>query len=255
MAEGLALVIEDSMTQANIVGRMLKDEDWDYVVARSLAECHDVLLQQRPNLIFVDVFLGEDNSLDHITQIRDRALDATIAIMTAGSRDASVDSTLKLARSTNVDYVLRKPFSRQQMRAIVESAQADASEGRKRKHALVIDDSHTVATLTAQTLSDNGYRVSIAHSMEEALDNEDIAHVDLIVSDIFMPGMGGLQGIRVIKSTWPNVRILAMSAGLDARVSSDRATSAAMAAGADAEIQKPFRPVELINTAIKLMAS
>ncbi|ESQ78346.1 response regulator [Asticcacaulis sp. YBE204] len=255
MAEGLALIIEDSMTQANIVGRMLQDEDWDFVVARSLAECHEVLMHQRPNLIFVDVFLGEENSLEHLTQIRERALDATIAVMTAGSRKESIDETLKLARNSKVDFVLRKPFSRPQLRSIVESAQADAAEGRRRKHALVIDDSHTVATLTAQILTDNGYRVSIAHSMEEALDNTDIAHVDLIVTDVFMPGMGGLQGIRVIKSTWDNVRILAMSAGLASRVSSDRATSAAVAAGADAEIQKPFKPVELINTAIHLMAS
>jgi len=255
MAEGLALIIEDSLTQANIVGRMLRDEDWDYVVARSLSECHDILLHQRPNLIFVDVFLGEENGLDHIAQIRDRALDATLAIMTAGTRGEAIEETLRLARNANVDFVLRKPFSRQQLRAIVESAQTDASEGRKRKHALVIDDSNTVASLTAQILSDNGYRVSIAHSMEEALENADIAHVDLIVSDIFMPGMGGLQGIRVIKSTWHNVRILAMSAGLDERVSSDRATSAALAAGADAEIRKPFKAVELINTTLSLMAS
>ncbi|MFT3995990.1 MAG: response regulator [Asticcacaulis sp.] len=255
MAEGLALIIEDSLTQANIVGRMLRDEDWDYVIARSLAECHEVLLHQRPNLIFVDVFLGQENGLEHISQIRDRALDATLAVMTAGSRDEAIEETLRLARRTNVDFVLRKPFSRPQLRAIVESAQADACEGGKRKHALVIDDSSTVATITAQILTDNGYRVSVAHSMEEALDNADIAHVDLIVSDIFMPGMGGLQGIRVIKSTWHNVRILAMSAGLGGRVSSDRATSAAMAAGADAEIQKPFKAVELINAALTLMAA
>ncbi|MGA9657481.1 MAG: response regulator [Asticcacaulis sp.] len=255
MAEGLALIIEDSMTQAQIIGRMLRDEDWDFVIARNLDECHRLLSQQRPSVIFVDIFLGEENSLDHLTAIRDMALEATIAIMTAGSRSEAIEDTLKAARKSKVDYILRKPFSQKQVRAIVESAQQDMQNGKRRKHALVIDDSSTVGTLTGQILSDNGYRVSIATSMEDALSNAEIAHVDLVVTDIFMPGMGGIQGIKIIKSEWPSIKILAMSAGLATRVSSERATSAAVKVGADAEIHKPFKPIELINMTIELMAS
>jgi CheY-like chemotaxis protein len=140
------------------------------------------------------------------------------------------------------------------LRAIAQSAFEATSEGRKRNHALVIDDSAMVARLAAQILSDNGYRVSTAQSMEQALADVDIAHVDLILSDIFMPGMGGLEGIKRIKAVWPKVRVVAMSAGLSERVSSERATSAAVRAGADAEIQKPFTPQALMNIIIDVMA-
>jgi len=255
MAEGLALIIEDSQTQAQIIGRMIADEDWSYVIAKSIEESHAVLLNQHPALIFVDIFLGTENSLAHLAGIRDMALESTIAVMTAGSRKEGLDEALSQARRAKVDFILQKPFYRNQVRAIVQSAQTDLSEGRRRLHALVIDDSHVVGTLTAQTLSDNGYRVSVVKSMEEALSNIDIAHVDLVVSDIFMPGMGGVQGIKIIKSTWPKVKVLAMSAGLTTRVSSQKATSAAVKVGADAEIQKPFTPGELISLTLELMAS
>ncbi len=254
MADGLALIIEDSNTQAQIIGRMLEGEDWSYVTAKTLEESLTILVRQRPSLIFVDVFLGDDNSLYHLEQLRDLAMDATMAVMTAGSRDEAIDETLNHARKAKVDYILRKPFTRKQMRAIVQAAYENMTEGKRRKAALVIDDSAVVGHLTAQILSDHGYRVTTALSMEQALGNADIAHVDLVVSDVFMPGMGGLEGIRRIKQAWPRVKVLAMSAGLETRITSERATSAAVKAGADAEIQKPFTPLELMNTVIDLVA-
>ncbi len=255
MAEGLALIIEDSFTQAQIIGRMLTDDDWQYLSTRTVAEGCQLLIRHRPSLVFVDIFLGEENGLACLPQIRDLAPDATIAVMTAGSHLEAIDETLNAARRANADYVLRKPFSRKQVRAIVQTAELDIAEGRRRRHALVIDDSQTVVMLTAQMLSDHGFRVSTAKSMEEALANVDIGHIDLAVCDIFMPGMGGIEGIKLIKSSWPEVRILAMSAGLETRVSPERATSAAVRAGADAEIQKPFKPLEFINTVIGILAA
>lgn len=254
MAEGLALIIEDSNTQAQIIGRMLEGEDWSFVTAKSLDDSLTILVRQRPSLIFVDVFLGEDNSLHHLEALRDLAPDATMAVMTAGSRSEAVDETLNHARKAKVDYILRKPFTRKQMRSIVQAAYENATEGKRRKAALVIDDSAVVGSITAQILSDHGYRTSTALSMEQALADTDIAHIDLIVSDVFMPGMGGLEGIRRIKSEWPKVKVLAMSAGLETRITSERATSAAVKAGADAEIHKPFTPLELMNTVIDLVA-
>ncbi|ESQ86555.1 response regulator [Asticcacaulis benevestitus] len=254
MANGLALIIEDSQTQAQIIGRMLADEDWTYVLAKTLEDAERVILQQHPTLLFVDVFLAEENTLPHLGRLRDLALEATVAVMTAGDRSEAIEETLNIARKAKVDYILRKPFSRNQLRAIVQSAEQDQAEGKHRFHALVIDDSPTAGKVTGQMLSDNGYRVSIVKSMEEALDNVDIAHVDLVLSDIFMPGMGGLAGIKIIKSTWPWVKILAMSGGLSNRITSGRATSAAVKAGADAEISKPFKSVELVHLTLEMMA-
>ena len=255
MANGLALIIEDSQTQAQIIGRMLEDEDWTYVLAKTLEDAERVIQQQHPALLFVDVFLGEENTLPHLGRLRDMALEATIAVMTAGDRREAIEETLNVARKAKVDYILRKPFFRNQLRAIVKSAEQDQAEGRHRLHALVIDDSQTVGTLTGQMLSDAGYRVSVVKSMEEALDNVDIAHVDLVLSDIFMPGMGGLAGIKIIKTTWPWVKILAMSAGLNTRISPERAVSAAVKAGADAEICKPFKAAQLVHLTLEMMAT
>ncbi len=255
MTEGLALIIEDSFTQSQIIARMLNDQDWRTVHARSLEEGLQAIIRHKPGLIFVDVFLGEDNSLSALPQIRELANDAAIAVMTAGNRAEDINHTLDEARRARADYVLQKPFSRKQIGAIVAAAEQDYAQGSRRRHALVVEDSQTVLKLTAQMLEDSGFRVSTAQSMEEALTNVDIGHIDVAVCDIFMPGIGGLEGIKRIKRSWPSVKVLAMSAGLGERISPERAVSAALQAGADAEISKPFTAMAFANAVAGLMVA
>ncbi len=81
--------------------------------------------------------------------------------------------------------------------------------------------------------------------MEEAFERVDIAHVDVVITDIFMPGMGGLKGMKSIKATWPRVKILAMSAGIEDRVSDTDALNATRRLGVDAQISKPFSADDL----------
>ncbi len=88
--------------------------------------------------------------------------------------------------------------------------------------------------------------------MEEALESVDIAHVDVVITDIFMPGMGGIEGIQVIKQTWPSVSLIAMSAGAEARLgktgaSNTQVLSAARYMGAHALLPKPFTSEDLTD--------
>jgi CheY-like chemotaxis protein len=120
------------------------------------------------------------------------------------------------------------------------------------KHILVVDDCRVVRKLATMALARQGYRISEARSMEEALESVDIAHVDIVVTDIFMPGMGGIEGIQVIKQTWPSVSLVAMSAGADPKTSKNpvgnaQVLSAARYMGAHALLPKPFTADDLTD--------
>jgi CheY-like chemotaxis protein len=110
----------------------------------------------------------------------------------------------------------------------------------------VVDDCRVVRKLSTGALAEKGYRISEARSMEEAFDRVDIAHVDIVITDIFMPGMGGIEGIQIIKGTWPEVSIIAMSAGAEEKkLATNQALSAAKHIGADALLPKPFTASDL----------
>jgi DNA-binding response OmpR family regulator len=82
------------------------------------------------------------------------------------------------------------------------------------RHILIVDDEPNVATSLGKVLehSDQGYRVSIVHSGEEALELLDHSPVDLLITDLRMPGITGLDLIRWVKASSPQTRTILITA-------------------------------------------
>jgi CheY-like chemotaxis protein len=115
----------------------------------------------------------------------------------------------------------------------------------KRKTILVIDDSSTIRAFVAGLLSKNGFQTLEAETMESVFADMARMHFDLAVIDIFMPGMGGIAGIAKVKECWPDIKIIAISAGVD-EMDRNRALKAATLQGADQALAKPFTDDEMI---------
>jgi DNA-binding NtrC family response regulator len=107
------LIIEDSATQARIIARMFAQQGCEVVTASSLTEARAQLDVTRFYLILADIFLGEDNVLDHMAELRERAPGTPIGIMSAGQRNdpVMIRTMLNKARREQADYLLPKPFS------------------------------------------------------------------------------------------------------------------------------------------------
>jgi len=73
------------------------------------------------------------------------------------------------------------------------------------KTILVVDDDEAIRTLLQEELSDEGYRVLIAGNAREALKKVQEKALDLVILDIRMPGMDGLEALP---------RILGLKEGL-----------------------------------------
>ena len=248
-----ALILEDSTTQARFIARMLERLGWHPVHCEDIASAGECLKTMTVDAMFLDIFIGTGNTLSHIDEFRAAAPLTPMVLMTAGTQSESVELTLDTARKSGADHVLRKPFNETAVENVLQAIGQDAEAGEKRKHVLVIDDSQTVRTIAYRGLSDAGYRVSEAPSMEAAFDNIDIAHVDLVLCDVFMPGMGGLMGMSQIKSTWPSVKIVAMSGGIPQQIREHDALQATRQVGADAQLVKPFSPHSLTALVDKVL--
>jgi class 3 adenylate cyclase len=110
------------------------------------------------------------------------------------------------------------------------------------RRVLVVDDEPQVRELLCDWLTVHGYHAVGARSGEEALELIGRRRFDLIVTDVMMPGISGIELCRRIKSdpatAFTPVIILTAVAELDARV-------AGLAAGADDFFAKPIQLVEL----------
>jgi two-component system, OmpR family, response regulator MprA len=108
-------------------------------------------------------------------------------------------------------------------------------------HILVVDDDPRITELLRRVLAYEGYSVAIAASGSEALDRALERPPDLVVLDIMLPGMDGLEVARRMRAAGDMVPILMLTAR-DAI--SDRVEG--LETGADDYLVKPFAPEELV---------
>ena len=83
---------------------------------------------------------------------------------------------------------------------------------------LVVDDHRTFADAIALAIGlERGFETRVAASGPEALDSIRREHPDVVLMDIQMPGMDGIEAIRRVRDVDPNAPILVLSAGVDDR--------------------------------------
>ncbi len=127
---------------------------------------------------------------------------------------------------------------------------------------LIIDDEPSVRRALRRVLEKFG------HEVDEAGDGAAGAilcasvHPDLVITDVIMPKMNGIDATKLIRESNPNVRILAISGGGNFEEQSYKpeaiTTSAYLAAaeraGADSVMTKPFDRAELMERVDALLA-
>ncbi|MEO8193453.1 MAG: ATP-binding protein [Gemmatimonadales bacterium] len=117
---------------------------------------------------------------------------------------------------------------------------------------LLVEDTEEVRRVAARILRRNGYRVLEAANGAEALslcDSEPVP-VDLIVTDIVMPTMGGAELAERIRKTQPDARILFTSGFTE-----NAAVRQSFMQPGEAFIEKPFTPASLAQKARELLDS
>jgi len=109
-------------------------------------------------------------------------------------------------------------------------------------HILLVDDDPRITDLLRRVLAYDGYSIAIAASGNEALHRTLERPPDLIVLDIMLPGLDGLEVAQRLRAAGDHVPILMLTAR---DLVADRVKG--LATGADDYLVKPFAPEELVS--------
>ncbi len=114
----------------------------------------------------------------------------------------------------------------------------DHSRGR----ILVVDDEPTIAEIVSRYIERAGYETRVAADGHAALAHASTWHPDLVVLDLMLPGIDGLEVMRLLRENGgPRVAVILLTAKGE---QSDRIDGLRL--GADDYVVKPFSPAELV---------
>lgn len=111
---------------------------------------------------------------------------------------------------------------------------------------LVIEDQSELRGLVAATLEEVGYHVLTATTGREASKAFAGAKVDLVLTDLLMPDRDGIEVIRELRESRPDLPVVAMSGG--GRIPAALYLKLARDLGAKAILEKPFSNQQLLLT-------
>ncbi|MGH6933713.1 MAG: response regulator [Dongiaceae bacterium] len=116
---------------------------------------------------------------------------------------------------------------------------------------MVIDDEPLVRATLKAILMDAGYDVTVAANGRDGLRQLGARRVDLVVTDILMPEMEGIETIRAIRRRHPDVKIVAISGGVG--VEGSQLLDSAGKLGAHQILAKSSVPDQIVGTVEALL--
>lgn len=165
-----------------------------------------------------------------------------------------------ICRELNIAGYLTKPIPAADVRGAVEAVIGGPSpldltvlvtkhwlrERRRHLNILVVDDSPTHRIVARRILERRGHRISVAENGPEAIEAVQAHRFDVVLLDLWMPGMGGFEAaaaIRAVEENDERVPIIAMSATTVSDLDENLAET-----GMDGLITKPFQVPQLLRT-------
>lgn len=115
-------------------------------------------------------------------------------------------------------------------------------------HVLVVDDELPVLKLLSSILDQYGYTTHVAQSGAEAMDNLQLINTHLVITDLNMPGVTGLELIQSIHKKYPHIPVVVVTA-IDDPCQVDKV----LKAGVYGYILKPFNRNQILITVANAM--
>lgn len=199
------LVVDDVETIAHSVGLILSELDIPIDVAHDGAEALDLLRAQPYSLVLSDVAMPHLDGLDLTRAIRadDALSDLPVILLTALNRADERAAGLQAGAN---DYIVKGSIGGGELLSRVHELLKTAPvvpstpDTRRFRRILVVEDIETIAASIAFVLSDGPYEIQLAHDGADALDTLRTTLFDLVITDLDMPNMNGIDLTAAIRA-------------------------------------------------------
>ena len=254
MSFGCVLVLNPNKAHAQVMATMLQRQKWTSVLSFDQSMAMRIMKGSQFRLLLFEAYVGGASIMQSIDKIRELADETPLAIMTdGGAGGQALKSTLELAKTSGADFTMARPFSDERLKVLLNETNAYHRARATDRHVLVVEDNTELRRAICTVLKQVGYVVSSTVNMEDAFFDHNLGAVDIVLTSVLIPGIGGIEGTAQIRRDFPHVRVVAMSQGISDKIGPQHILAAATAAGAIATLPKPFTMGDMLRTLAGVM--
>ncbi|QMS86862.1 PAS domain S-box protein [Nostoc edaphicum CCNP1411] len=251
------LIIEDSVAAADQITRYFSEMGMQPIIYPKGEGAVEEVLRVQPALIILDLQLPNLSGWEVLNQLKTNPKTKYIPAIII----SVVDERSKGLAQGAFEYLV-KPITRTQLQTTIDKLQHSALSNPPNLIGvpeavldtpliLLAEDNQANIDTMSGYLEGRGYHLILANNGQQAIDLVRVQRPDLIVMDIQMPGMDGLEAMRRIRNDqqFVHIPIIALTA---LAMPGDRETC--LAAGANEYLTKPVKLKQLVSTIQQLLS-
>ena len=242
------LIVDDSAVVRKSLTKLLEEMGAQVTAAEDGEQGLEVALTKQFDLIITDVEMPKMGGYTLCLKLKNNPSTRGIPIIILSTQDS--EEAIERGFQAGATAYLSKAEAMSKLKKTIGEV-LDKSSFMHERTILVVDDSKTIRFLVEKGLSEAGFHVLTATNGKEALDMIKIKEPDLILSDINMPEMNGIEFCKQVKADpeWAAVPFVVMSS------QSERSLVRGMIdQGATSYIVKPFNLDQLVITIENLLS-
>ncbi len=188
--QAVVLVVDDDADARTLIQTTLERDGLRVITAASGTEALALVRGERPAVMVLDILLGDMSGWDVLTLVRADPAHAELPVILCTITDPEHRTV-----SLGVIEHLTKPIDRDQLKTLVRRFVGSEDP----VAVMVVDDDNEYREQLALTLQQQGHRVVQAADGEQALLQMRQHPPELVLLDLIMPGLGGMEVIRAMQ--------------------------------------------------------
>jgi DNA-binding NtrC family response regulator len=230
------LVMEDETSLAKGLRMILEKEGYHVDTASTGQSAMDALRQKGFDLLVADLRLPDMDGMDIIREVKEKrpqtktivitgypSISSAVDAMKLGVSDylpkpfwdedfkQAVEKALKGGKEVHLKQEPDVPSPRGQMRPERRAVEVAKQERAGRPRVLLMEDEPSLAQGLKMVLSKQGYEVELADTGLRALGSLGTKNFDLLVADLMLPDVDGMEVLRTVKETKPETQIIVIT--------------------------------------------
>jgi len=237
------LIVDDSASLVRTMSFVLRRRGYSVATAEDGQQAVAMTGERHFDIVFMDVKVPLLDGVETYRRMKKIRPEATVVMITAYAVEQQVEGALEEGACA----VIHKPLEIEKVVSLIEGAH----QGKEGAFILIIDDDSLTSIALKKVLARGGYRTSIAHTGEQAIEMVRHNTHDIILIDAKLPSTNGLETYLRIKKIQPDVAVILMTAY---RQEMFQLVEKALENNAYACLYKPFAMEELLKLVDKIRA-